>query len=233
MSLDNNKFILFKRKIVKNRFLRALSSCPYKADKWDNKVAEIIKKLGTDAKILDLGSGINKRASHIINLDIEKMQNVDVVGDGHFLPFKDNTFSAVILEAVLEHVRCPDKVISEVKRVLKPGGWICVAVPFIQGYHASPGDYQRYTIYGLESLLSDFVKTESGFCVGPTSALHWIFREYIGIIFSFNNVWVYKIISLIIGWLTFPLVYIDKLLYNNKNAHNIASAVFFIGCKKT
>ncbi len=232
MSLDNDRFTLFKRKLIKNKFLHTLFSCPYKAPKWDNRVRQLIKEFGPHAKILDLGSGNNKRANYIINLDIEKMPNVDVVGNGHFLPFKDNIFDIVILEAVLEHVEHPNKVILEVNRVLKPGGWICVAVPFIQGYHASPSDYQRYTVYGLESLLSDFVKAESGFCVGPTSALHWIFKEYIGIIFSFSNIWVYKIISFIIGWLTFPLVYIDKLLYNNKNAHNIASAVFFIGYKK-
>lgn len=233
MFSNNDKFTFIKRKLIKNKFFHCFSGCPYKAPKWDNRVAEIIKKLGTQAKILDLGSSIKKRASHIINLDIEKMPNIDVVGDGHFLPFKNDTFDAVILEAVLEHVKYPNKVISEVTRILKPGGWICVAVPFIQGYHASPYDYQRYTIYGLESLLSDFVKIESGLCVGPTSALHWIFREYVGIIFSFNNIWIYKTISLAIGWLTFPLVYIDKLLYNNKNAHNIASAVFFIGYKKS
>jgi len=65
--------------------------------------------------------------------------------------------------------------------------------------------------------------------VGPTSALHWIFREYIGILFSFGNIWLYKIISLIVGWITFPLVFLDSLLIYNKNSDNIASAVFFIG----
>jgi SAM-dependent methyltransferase len=162
---------------------------------------------------------------------MELMPNINVVGDGHKLPFKDEVFDAVILEAVLEHVKEPKVVVSEVYRVLRSGGWVGVGVPFIQGYHASPADYQRYTVWGLENLLSGFQKIESGACVGATSALHWIFREYVGILFSFGSLWLYKSLSLIVGWLTFPLVYLDGILKYNKNAHAIASAVFFIGRK--
>jgi len=230
-SIDN--FVKFKRKISQNKFLRHISSCPYRSPIWDNRVAELIQKLGTYAKVLDLGSGTLRRGKHVINLEIEPMPNVDLVGDGHKLPFKDEIFDAVILEAVLEHVREPKIVISEVYRILHPDGWICVAIPFMQGYHASPSDYQRYTVWGLENILSDFEKIESGSCVGPTSALHWIFREYIGILLSFGNIWLYKIISLLMGWLTFPLVYIDYILMHNKNSHNIASAVYFIGKRIT
>ncbi|MGB9596956.1 MAG: hypothetical protein ACPL7B_11810, partial [Candidatus Poribacteria bacterium] len=59
--------------------------------------------------------------------------------------------------------------------------------------------------------------------------LHWIFREYIGVLFSFGNIWLYKIISLFIGWLTFPFVYLDSVLLHFKSSHNIASAIYFIG----
>jgi hypothetical protein len=83
----------------------------------------------------------------------------------------------------------------------------------------------------LEYLFSDFQKIESGVCVGATSALHWIFREYMGILLSFGSLFLYKGLSLIIGWLTFPMVYLDAILKYNKNAHAIASAVFFIGRK--
>jgi len=220
-----------KRKLSRHPFLRALSSCPYRSPNWDRKVSALIEELGPNALVLDLGSGSRRRAEHVINLEIVTMPDVDVVGDGHRLPFKNGIFDAVILEAVLEHVREPKMVVSEVHRVLRLGGWVCSGVPFIQGYHASPEDYQRYTVWGLENLFSDFQKVESGTCVGATSALHWIFREYIGILFSFGNVWLYKSLSLIVGWLTFPFVYLDSILKYNKNAHAIASAVFFIGRK--
>jgi SAM-dependent methyltransferase len=226
-----DKVARLKRKVSRHPFLRFIASCPYRAPKWDRKVSALIEELGSSALILDLGSGSQRRARHIINLEIEPMPNVDVVGDGHQLPFRDEVFDAVILEAVLEHVREPEIVVSEVHRVLRLGGQVHAGVPFIQGYHASPEDYQRYTVRGLENLFLNFQKIESGTCVGATSALHWIFREYIGILFSFGNVWLYKSLSLIVGWLTFPIVYLDAILAHNKNAHAIASAVFFIGKK--
>jgi SAM-dependent methyltransferase len=231
MNSDIDKIASLKRKLSRHPFLRTLSSCPYRSPNWDRKVSALIEELGPDALVLDLGSGSRRRAEHVINLEIVHRPGVDVVGDGHRLPFKDEIFDAVILEAVLEHVREPKMVVSEVHRVLRPGGWVCSGVPFIQGYHASPEDYQRYTVWGLENLFSDFQKVESGTCVGATSALHWIFREYIGILFSFGNLWLYKSLSLIVGWLTFPFVYLDSILKYNKNAHAIASAVFFIGRK--
>jgi len=233
MNVEIDRVARLKRKLGRHPFLRCIISCPYRSPKWDRKVSALIEELGPSAFILDLGSGSRRRAGHIINLEIEPMPNVDVVGDGHKLPFKDEAFDAVILEAVLEHVREPEIVVSEVYRVLRPRGRVYAGVPFIQGYHASPEDYRRYTVQGLETLFSDFQKIESGACVGATSALHWIFREYIGILFSFGSVWLYKGVSLIVGWLTFPIVYLDAILTYNKNVHAIASAVFFIGKKVT
>ena len=231
MNADLDKIARLKRKFSRHPLLRFVTNCPYRSPRWDRKVATAIKELGPGAHILDLGSGSRRRASHIVNLEIEPLPNVNVVGDGHNLPFGDEAFDAVILEAVLEHVLRPDDVVSEARRVLRPGGRIYAAVPFMQGYHASPRDYQRYTVQGLETIFSDFQKVESGVCVGATSALHWMFKEYVGILFSFGNLWLYKGLSLIVGWLTFPVVYLDAILNFNKNAHVIASAVFYIGRK--
>jgi len=231
MNDEMGKVARLKRRLSRHPFLRFVASCPYRSPNWDRRVSALIEELGRGAFVLDLGSGSRRRAGHVINLEIEPMPNVNVVGDGHQLPFKNGVFDAVILEAVLEHVREPKIVVSEVHRVLRPGGRICAGVPFIQGYHASPEDYQRYTVQGLENLLSSFQKIESGACVGATSALHWIFREYIGILFSFGSVWLYKSLSLIVGWLTFPVVYLDAILTRNKNAYATASAVFFMGRK--
>ena len=145
-----------KRKLRQNPLLSYLIGCPYPAPRWNRCVKQLLHQLEPDAHVLDLGAGNRRRAPNVINLEIEATPEIDILADGHLLPFKDNTFDAVISEAVLEHVYSPDTVVSEVYRVLKPGGYICVAVPFLQGYHALPArlptlDSIRYcaTLYRL------------------------------------------------------------------------------------
>lgn len=50
-------------------------------------------------------------------------------GDAHELKFKTGTFDAVFAMEVLEHVVDPKKVLSEVKRILKKGGYGVFLVP--------------------------------------------------------------------------------------------------------
>lgn len=52
-----------------------------------------------------------------------------VVGDAHRLPFKSKEFDAVFAMEVLEHVFNIKKVIQEIKRVLKKGGYCVFLVP--------------------------------------------------------------------------------------------------------
>ena len=52
-----------------------------------------------------------------------------VTGDAQALPFADNTFDMVTCQTVLIHVHNPQLAISEMWRVLKPGGTILCAEP--------------------------------------------------------------------------------------------------------
>jgi methionine biosynthesis protein MetW len=45
------------------------------------------------------------------------------------LPFEDATFDAVVVGEILEHVRFPDEVVAEIRRVLRPGGVVVGSVP--------------------------------------------------------------------------------------------------------
>jgi SAM-dependent methyltransferase len=49
--------------------------------------------------------------------------------DGYELPFRSDSFSTVLLVAVLEHTRQPWRVLAEAHRVLKPGGRIVIVIP--------------------------------------------------------------------------------------------------------
>jgi SAM-dependent methyltransferase len=114
--------------------------------------------------ILDFGGGSSHCASHmqlmpesrVITLDIRPDSRPSVVGDGeNGLPFKGESFDAVLLMNVLEHLQDYRKALSEATRVLKPGGHLYIYVPFLFPRHtAAYGDFivEDYYRYGPETL---------------------------------------------------------------------------------
>jgi len=71
----------------------------------------------------------NQHGSGYITADIESPL-AKVKMDIHQIPFGENHFDVVLCNHVLEHVRDDIKAMSEIKRVLKPGGWAILQVPF-------------------------------------------------------------------------------------------------------
>ncbi len=55
--------------------------------------------------------------------------------DIHEIPFEDNSIDIIFCNHVLEHVYDDIQALSEMKRVLKPGGWAILQVPF---FHPLP-----------------------------------------------------------------------------------------------
>lgn len=76
-----------------------------------------------------------------------------MVGAAEDLPFADQSFHAVLMRAVPEHVADSTQALNEIGRVLRPGGTVLVAIPFMQGNHPSPFDRRRYTREGLSAEL--------------------------------------------------------------------------------
>lgn len=181
--------------------------------------------------ILNIGSGNQPRQPNTLNIDMMDYENVDIVCDIHQLPFKDNSIDAVMNLAVLEHVREPGKVLAEVYRVLKPGGSVLSVIPFMQPFHASPHDYQRYTLPGIEYLHRDFTRVASGVFSGPVSGALWALQECLASALSFG-------VPLLRNWLTiglmivtWPVKYLDLLLIHFPTARNVASNFYFHGRK--
>jgi SAM-dependent methyltransferase len=64
-------------------------------------------------------------------------------------------YDSVVCHQVLEHVPAPGAALSELHRVLKPGGTLVISVPHLSRQHELPHDYFRFTPQGLRRLLED------------------------------------------------------------------------------
>ena len=132
--------------------------------KWRNKVVEIVGLQNPDS-ILDIATGTGDlainltqtNAKKIIGLDIsEGMLNIGrekinlkqlnhtidmVVGDSENLPFENGSFDAITVAFGVRNFETLEKGLSEILRVLKPGGIFVILetsvptkFPFRQGY---------------------------------------------------------------------------------------------------
>lgn len=129
-------------------------------------------------ELLDLGSGERRLQAGAVNVDVVASPSVDVVADGHQLPFPDGVFDAIVLQSVIEHVLEPETLLAESSRVLKPKGRIWVEAPFLYPVHDS-ADYYRWTVAGLRHVVSKhFEVIQSGAVMGPSSALSLGWRTY-------------------------------------------------------
>lgn len=115
-------------------------------------------------RVLNVGAGgslarrvAQLRGGAVVHVDLDPARRPDVVADVCDLGcFEDGRFDAAFLLEVLEHVATPDLAISELYRVLKPGGRLVLSTPFVFEIHEAPHDYFRFTEHGLRFLLRGF-----------------------------------------------------------------------------
>ncbi len=133
---------------LRRRQVDHIHSAPDRADQW----MDVLGRAGQTGPILDLGcgpgaflaTGIGARSGPIVGLDIAMRWLIlarkrldeegapDVVlvcGCAENLPFEDGSFSSVVGGDVIEHVRDAEAVLSELHRVLRPGGRAILATP--------------------------------------------------------------------------------------------------------
>lgn len=144
-------------------------------------------------KILELGCGTGHWTKlfvelnfNVIATDISDamlkhalLKNIDaeiLKADSEDLLFKDESFDAVASVTMMEFVNCKDKVLDEVDRVLKPGGWLllgCLNGDSVLGKNATNDpvfkDANFFTPESLKEKLSRFgeVKITSGVHLTP------------------------------------------------------------------
>lgn len=119
-------------------------------------------------RLLDVGCG-DKPYEHLfapyvdeyIGIEHEATYNLTSAGsrgkadlryDGETLPFEDASFDTVLCAQVLEHTPTPRRIVSEIARVLRPGGLAIISAPFSFRLHEEPHDYYRFSPHGLREL---------------------------------------------------------------------------------
>jgi SAM-dependent methyltransferase len=96
-----------------------------------------------------------------VGLDIFPGPNVDIVADLCDPDFEANhpeligAFGTVLCRAVLEHVKQPHIAAENINRMIRPGGHLYFAGPWIWGYHGYPGHYFNISFDGIKLLFPD------------------------------------------------------------------------------
>ena len=117
------------------------------------------------ARVIDFGQSARSDKSILSNIeyvtsDISESIDPDILADICDLHMiEDQSFDGAVCIAVLEHVYDPFKAVSEIRRILRPGGMLLGYVPFLYSYHAHPTEYQDYWRFshdGVAQLLREF-----------------------------------------------------------------------------
>jgi SAM-dependent methyltransferase len=95
-----------------------------------------------------------------ICVNLDPITSPHVFGSVTQVPLRTALADCVICTEVLEHVTEPEQCVSEAHRILKPGGTLVGAVPFLYPVHGDPQDFQRFTSDGVRRLLGSFAAVD-------------------------------------------------------------------------
>ncbi len=111
-------------------------------------------------RVLDAGAGAAPYRRHFRHVTYETADlaatpghdysHLTYVCDLVSIPVPDDHFDLVFCSQTLEHVREPQRVIEEFRRVLKPGGEAWITAPFCFAEHLVPWDFFRFSRYAWE-----------------------------------------------------------------------------------
>jgi SAM-dependent methyltransferase len=189
-------------------------------------------------KVLVLGGSILGKGMEVVvkypeivlvESDVSFGSRTGVILDAHSIPFKDDSFDGVIVQAVLEHVVDPQQCVEEIHRVLKKDGLVYAETPFMQQVHGGCYDFTRFTHLGHRRLFRKFEEIESGAVCGPGMALAWSYSYFL---LSFTQSKKMRILlETFARFTSFYLTYFDELLIDKAGTLDAASGYYFMGRK--
>ena len=182
------------------------------------------------ARVLVIGAGDRGYDGDVTYTDVAFGARVTCICDAHDLPFPDGRFDAVLASSVLEHVVDPQRCVTEIERVLRPGGYVYALTPFLQPVHMKAYDFTRFTYLGHRRLFRRFDDLESGICGGPANSLAYVLRyTLLSVTDNHTARTALRLAGLL---LSVPIRYADYYFVRRMAAYDAAFAVFFFGTKR-
>jgi SAM-dependent methyltransferase len=99
------------------------------------------------------------KKAKVETLDIEKESGATYIADvclNNADTVPDNHFDFIVCTEVIEHTLQPFNAVNEIERMLKPGGYAFVSVPFNFRIHGPLPDCWRISEHGLRALFKEF-----------------------------------------------------------------------------
>jgi len=82
---------------------------------------------------------------------------IDYICDAHnMMPIENSSIETVLLLEALEHIQKPQKVVDEIFRILRPGGYCIVTTLTAFEIHRTPYDYWRFCPDGICYIFRSF-----------------------------------------------------------------------------
>jgi SAM-dependent methyltransferase len=152
-----------------------------------------------------------------------------VICDPAALPFRSETFDAVLADAILEHLLDTDAVTAEIQRVLADGGLVYSDVAFLLAVHAGRYDFVRFTALGHRHLFRGFDEIAGGVSIGPGSALAHSVQSFLLTLTASRRARfaVKTLCRLTLFWLK----YLDVVIAKWPGASDAALGTYFVGRK--
>jgi SAM-dependent methyltransferase len=196
-----------------------------------DRFVALAKELNPSPTVLVVGGGTrgsgtdalyDDPAVRLIAFDLYCSAFTQFIADGHGIPLGNQCVDAVLVQAVLEHVLDPWKVVAEIHRVLKPGGIVYAETPFLQQVHEGAYDFTRFTESGHRYLFRNFALVDSGVVQGPGTQLRWTIGHIARSVF--RSTLANKIFITLFFW----VAYLDSIC-GAREAIDGACGVFFLG----
>ena len=127
LDIDSPEAVSVHNRLIQEKpFLKAI----YK--EWYTEISNFLLKI-SGGPVLEIGSGggfLKEFVPDLITSEVLQTPNVDMVLDGHDLPFKKNSLNAIVMVDVFHHLKNVKLFMDSAAYCMKPGGVLAMVEPW-------------------------------------------------------------------------------------------------------